>query len=172
MLKVLSAGAANAVVNGVSEQAGIALGASFGAVGVMKDRLTAGEACDVIAITREMIEELVVANLVADYKGNILSLPYPHEVNDIPMIALHHGTAPAFADMVINNFNEMLEQSKKQSLVYGIAIHAFLIGQPFRLRHFRRALEHIAEHRDKVWITTSGDIAQHFIDRAPIKPGA
>lgn len=66
MLKVLSAGAAKAVVNGVSEQAGIALGASFGAVGVMKDRLTAGEACDVIALTREMIEELVAANLVAD----------------------------------------------------------------------------------------------------------
>ena len=103
-------------------------------------------------------------------KGHILSLPYPHEVNDIPMIALHHGTAPAFADMVIDNFDEMLEQSKSQSLVYGIAIHAFLIGQPFRLRHFRRALEHIAKHRDKVWIATSGDIAQHFIDHAPIKP--
>jgi len=29
--------------------------------------------------------------------GRILSVPYPHEVNDIPMIAIHHGTAPAFA---------------------------------------------------------------------------
>ena len=113
-----------------------------------------------------------VGALAAIIRPRVMSSRYPHEVNDIPMIALHHGTAPAFADMVINNFNEMLEQSKKQSLIYGIAIHAFLIGQPFRLRHFRRALEHIAEHRDKVWITTSGDIAQHFIDRAPIKPGA
>jgi peptidoglycan/xylan/chitin deacetylase (PgdA/CDA1 family) len=26
-------------------------------------------------------------------KGRILSLPYPQEVNDIPMIVLHHGTA-------------------------------------------------------------------------------
>ena len=63
-----------------------------------------------------------------------------------------------------------LEQSKSQSLVYGIAIHAFLIGQPFRLRHFRRAMEHIAKHRDKIWIATSGEIAQHFIDHASIKP--
>ena len=102
--------------------------------------------------------------------GHILSLPYPQEVNDIPMIALHHGTAPAFADMVIDNFDEMLAQSSKQSLVYGIAVHAFLIGQPFRLRHFRRALEHIAKHRDKVWIATTGAIAQHFIDHAPIRP--
>jgi allantoinase len=103
-------------------------------------------------------------------KGHILSLPYPHEVNDIPMIALHHGTAPAFADMVIDNFDEMLAQSSKQSLVYGIAIHTFLIGQPFRLRHFRRAMEHIARHRDRVWIATSGAIAQHFIQHAPIRP--
>jgi allantoinase len=103
-------------------------------------------------------------------RGRILSLPYPHEVNDIPMIALHHGTAPAFADMIIDNFDEMLAQSARQSVVYGISVHTFLIGQPFRLRHFRRALEHIARHRDRVWIATSGAIAQHFTDHAPIRP--
>ena len=26
--------------------------------------------------------------------GPLLSVPYPHEVNDVPMIVLHHGTAP------------------------------------------------------------------------------
>lgn len=41
-------------------------------------------------------------------RGHTLSLAYPYEVNDIPMITLHHGTAPAFADMVIDNFDEML----------------------------------------------------------------
>ena len=29
-------------------------------------------------------------------RGRLLSLPYPHEVNDIPMIMLHHGDARAF----------------------------------------------------------------------------
>ena len=86
------------------------------------------------------------------------------------MIALHHGTAPAFAGMVIDNFDEMLAQSSKQSLVYGIAVHTFLIGQSFRLRNFRRAPEHIVRHRDQVWIATSGAIPQHFIDHAPIRP--
>jgi hypothetical protein len=82
-------------------------------------------------------------------QGHILSVPYPHEVNDIPMIALHHGTAPAFADMVIDNFDEMLAQSRKQPLVYGIALHDFLLGQPYRLKHLRRALDHIRRHADK-----------------------
>ena len=96
-------------------------------------------------------------------EGRILSVPYPHEVNDIPAIALHHGSAADFADMIIDNFDEMLAQSQEQSLVFGISIHAFLIGQPFRLRHFRRALEHILQQRDKIWFTTTGAIAEHFI---------
>src|SRR5262245_47369602 len=94
--------------------------------------------------------------------GRILSVPYPHEVNDIPMLALHHGTAPAFADMIVDNFDEMLVQSEAQSLVFGIALHAFLVGQPYRLRHLRRALEHVTRDRGRIWLTTSGAIAQHF----------
>jgi allantoinase len=37
-------------------------------------------------------------------------IAYPHEINDVPMIALNHGTAAAFADAIIDNFEEMLRQ--------------------------------------------------------------
>jgi allantoinase len=97
-------------------------------------------------------------------KGKILSVPYPHEVNDIPMIVLHHGSAREFGDIIIDQFDEMIEQSKEQSLVFGVAIHSFIVGQPFRLPHFRRALEHIRATGDDVWFATTGQIAQCFID--------
>jgi allantoinase len=103
-------------------------------------------------------------------RGHILSVPYPHEVNDIPMVALHHGTAPAFAEMIVDTFDEMLAQSAEQPLVYGIALHAFLVGQPFRLRHLRRALEHVCRHRDRIWLATTGQIAEHFARHAPLEP--
>jgi allantoinase len=103
-------------------------------------------------------------------QGYILSVPYPHEVNDIPMIALHHGTAAAFADMMIDNFDEMRAQSRKQPLVYGIALHAFLLGQPHRLKHLRRAFDHICRHGDDAWFATTGDIATHFTEHVPIAP--
>lgn len=103
-------------------------------------------------------------------KGHILSVPYPHEVNDIPTIVLHDGTAPAFADMIVDTFEEMLAQSAEQPLVYGIALHAFLMGQPFRLRHLRRALEHVDRQRDRIWLATTGQIARHFAEHVPIKP--
>ena len=42
----------------------------------------------------------------------------------------------------------------------GVALHAYIVGQPFRLRHLKRALRHIAQHRDDVWLTTPGAIAR------------
>jgi allantoinase len=99
--------------------------------------------------------------------GPLLSVPYPHEVNDVPMVALHHGTASDFADMCIDNFDEMLSQSKRQTLLYGITIHTFIIGQPFRIRQFRRVLEHMAAQRDQVWFTTAGKAAQHYAAQVP-----
>jgi len=100
-------------------------------------------------------------------RGRILSLPYPQEVNDIPMIVLHHGTAEAFADMIIANYNEMRRQSRRQSLVYGIALHAFIMGHPFRLQALRRAFEHMRKADAGAWFTTTGAIADHFTAMLP-----
>lgn len=92
------------------------------------------------------------------------AIPYPEEVNDIPMILARQMDAHAFAQLIIDNFDEMLRQSERQPLVMGIALHAYLMGQPYRLRHLRRALEHIARARDAgtVSITTPGAIAHHM----------
>jgi allantoinase len=92
------------------------------------------------------------------------SVPYPQEINDIPMIMGRHLDGAAFADMVIDNFDEMLQQSQQQSLVMGIALHPYIVGQPYRLRHLRRALQHIAKARDAgdIWVTTPGAICEHM----------
>ena len=88
--------------------------------------------------------------------------------------------------MIIDQFDEMLEQSQaapgSPPLVLGIALHPYIVGQPFRLRHLKRALKHIAtkskeytvssrgwevdgcheiRQKYKVWLTTAGDIALH-----------
>jgi allantoinase len=99
--------------------------------------------------------------------GPLLVLPYPHEVNDIPAIALHHCTAEAFADMIIANFDEMKRQASRHPLVYGISVHTFLMGQPFRLSALRRAFAHLRQHADGVWFATTGSIADHFILAVP-----
>lgn len=97
--------------------------------------------------------------------GRLLSIPYPQEVNDIPSIVARKDGAAQFADMIIDNFDEMLAQSRDQPLVMGIALHPYLVGQPYRLRHLRRALEHVAAHRDRIWLTRAGDIHAHCRDQ-------
>jgi peptidoglycan/xylan/chitin deacetylase (PgdA/CDA1 family) len=102
--------------------------------------------------------------------GHLLGLPYPHEVNDVPMIALHHGTAPAFAQMAIDNFDELLRASAQQSLAYGMTLHTFIVGQPFRLRQFRAVLEHLNAHSQDIWFTTAGAIAGYYAGLFPPPP--
>jgi tRNA A37 methylthiotransferase MiaB len=80
------------------------------------------------------------------------------------MILARQMDASSFADLVIDHFDEMLRQSAREPLLMGIALHAYLMGQPHRLCHLRRALEHIARARDegRICITTPGSIASHM----------
>lgn len=97
--------------------------------------------------------------------GRLLSVPYPLEINDSPQILVQHHTATDFCKMIVDQFEEMLSQSKKGPLVCGIALHTMIFGQPHRLRVLRDALRHIAEHpeRDAVWFTRPGAIADHVL---------
>jgi allantoinase len=108
----------------------------------------------------------------ATRKGRILAVPYPQELNDIPMIVGRKIGGDAFADMIVDAFDEMLRQSKDQPLVMGIALHAYLVGQPHRLKHLRRALAHIRASWPDIWFTTAGRIATHAASLPPgIVPG-
>ncbi len=46
--------------------------------------------------------------------------------------------------MVVDGFEEMLVQSERQPLVFAVALHPCLFGQPHRLRRLRTALQPIA----------------------------
>jgi allantoinase len=94
--------------------------------------------------------------------GRILSVPYSIEVNDSPAQVFRHHTGREFEEMIIDHFDEMLVQSRKYPLVFNIVLHPFVIGQPFRLHALRRALTRLLEHRDELWLTTPGGIADHI----------
>lgn len=61
-LKILSGGAANGLVNAVREAfhqvSGLKVTGDFGAVGGMRDRVLAGEAVDLIILTRAILDQL------------------------------------------------------------------------------------------------------------------
>ncbi len=99
--------------------------------------------------------------------GPILSVPYSIELNDSPAQVMRQHTGRDFEHMVIDQFDEMLEQSRKRPLVMSVVLHPFILGQPFRLRALRRALQHILAHRDQLWITRPGAVFDHIASLPP-----
>lgn len=98
--------------------------------------------------------------------GRILAIPYSQEINDSVAIIGRNVTASDFADMIIDQTEEMLGQAGSVPLVFGIALHANIIGQPFRLRHLRRALAHLSARSAELWLTDAGSIADAAAEKA------
>jgi peptidoglycan/xylan/chitin deacetylase (PgdA/CDA1 family) len=92
----------------------------------------------------------------------IMAVPYPQEINDIPAIAARKENAADFADMIVDQFDEMREQATDKPLCMGVALHAYVAGQPFRLRRLRAAFRHLAAARDDVWLADTDRIAAHW----------
>lgn len=101
--------------------------------------------------------------------GPILSVPYQAEINDSTVIVRREGTASDFANMIVDGFNEMLNQSRRHPLVMTISLHPSMMGQPFRLPALRKALSHCVQHpeHDKVWWTTPGAISDYCYGLPP-----
>lgn len=100
--------------------------------------------------------------------GPLLAVPYPQELNDSSSIIGRFVSAADFAEMIVDNFDEMLRQSTRQPLVMGIALHAHISGQPFRLPHLRRVLSYLDSKRNEYWLTRAGSIADHVSRLLPV----
>lgn len=93
--------------------------------------------------------------------GRIVAIPYARPTNDLPLM---HGAKfpPAvWVDVLIDQFDEMLEQSRRQPIIFNLSLHPYLIGHAFRLRQLRRLLDHIISRRSALWITHPGAIADY-----------
>lgn len=102
--------------------------------------------------------------------GPLLNVPYPVETNDfVPILQLHHDPLQ-FMATVVRQFDEMLEQSARQPVVFALSLHTMVSGQPHRLRALRDGLRHMLGHPDfgRVWLTRPGEIAAHC---ATLPPG-
>ncbi len=95
-LHVLSAGAAKAIVLGIAEAEGVSLQAEFGAVGAMQERLLASAPCDVLVLTRAMLDALVAKGMIV--AGSVADLGKVHTGIGLPAAALEGRSPPAIAD--------------------------------------------------------------------------
>ena len=92
----------------------------------------------------------------------ILALPYPIELNDQPAIIGRRVSAEEYANMVMDQFDVLLELKNSQPIVFPISLHSFIMGQPFRQKHIKLALQHICKRRDEIWVTTPNEISMFY----------
>jgi peptidoglycan/xylan/chitin deacetylase (PgdA/CDA1 family) len=92
--------------------------------------------------------------------GPILAVPYPQEANDANAIVVRRMTAPDFRDLCLAQVEEMLRQAETGPLVCAISLHPHVTGQAHRLHAFRAVLDRLNALRDRVWLTTAGEIAR------------
>jgi peptidoglycan/xylan/chitin deacetylase (PgdA/CDA1 family) len=103
---------------------------------------------------------------LASATGPLLAIPYALELNDSSTMIGRQLDAASFADAVIDEFDE-LRHSEAPLTVMSLILHSFISGVPFRLRQVRRALEHIADHADVVWLTQPAAIYDAFAAISP-----
>ena len=95
--------------------------------------------------------------------GPLLMLPYHIEINDSPAQLSRRHTASQFTEMACAHFDEQIRLSDRQPLVFSLALHTFVVGQPYRLAGLRDILNHICNHpeREKIWFTRPREIYSH-----------
>jgi peptidoglycan/xylan/chitin deacetylase (PgdA/CDA1 family) len=96
----------------------------------------------------------------------LLAMPYALELNDSTSMIGRNVAPGEFADMIIDEFDELLLASQEQPLVMSIVVHSFISGVPFRLKQLTRALQHLTTHRDEVWFTQPREIYDIVSTRA------
>src|SRR5271169_6452480 len=92
----------------------------------------------------------------------MISVPYSLELNDITLFVGKNLSGEAFYQTVVDQFDQLYKDSEKSGRVMCLALHPFIINQPFRQKYLEKALEYIARRSD-VWLTTSDDIAEHYV---------
>lgn len=97
--------------------------------------------------------------------GRLISMPYSLEINDIIVYNSYLGTPRRYAQMIKDQFDQLLEEGKDSGTVMCIPLHAYAVGQPHRIAGFEEALEYITGHSpEDVWVTTAREIAEYYYE--------
>ena len=92
----------------------------------------------------------------------MVSIPYSHEINDIPAFVGHNRTPEEFDQMIRRQFDTLYREGAESGRVMAICIHPYLIGMPHRISCLDSALDYICSH-EGVWRATGSEIVDHYL---------
>jgi peptidoglycan/xylan/chitin deacetylase (PgdA/CDA1 family) len=95
-----------------------------------------------------------------------LVLPYSLATNDAKLVGGPLVTARAFAEFLIDAFDELRRESVHHPRMMSVGMHARVLGHPGRVCALRTFLHHVQACPD-VWICRRGDLASYWRTHVP-----
>jgi peptidoglycan/xylan/chitin deacetylase (PgdA/CDA1 family) len=86
-------------------------------------------------------------------KGPLVTLPYTLELNDIPMMIVQHHESDYLQRRVIDQFDRLYAESEHRAKICSLAIHAYISGQPHRIKYLEAIYDHVRRHDGVVFWT-------------------
>jgi peptidoglycan/xylan/chitin deacetylase (PgdA/CDA1 family) len=93
--------------------------------------------------------------------GKMYALNYGNEINDISFYRQGH-TGEEYYQVEAAQFDTLYADSQKVPRVMGIPLHPFHTGEPLRIKHFEKVVQHMKQH-EKVWFATGGEILDAYL---------
>ena len=94
----------------------------------------------------------------------LISVPYSVEVNDVTLFVGRSLSGPEYERVVADQLEQLLADGETTGRVLALPLHPFIVNQPFRHKYLANVLRRVAA-TDGVWVTTSDEIAEHFLGR-------
>jgi peptidoglycan/xylan/chitin deacetylase (PgdA/CDA1 family) len=83
---------------------------------------------------------------IATAHGPLVTLPYPVELNDIPVVSLQHHPPEYFVQKTRDAFDCLYHESATRPKFLSIAFHPYLSGTPHQIKYLEAALDYPARH--------------------------
>jgi len=95
--------------------------------------------------------------------GKLVGVPYSRELNDALVFVNPGGFEGEYMlDICKRQFDVLMEEGSDSGRVMCIALHPYIIGQPYRINYLRQILDYVARH-EGTWMTTADEIADHYL---------
>jgi len=79
--------------------------------------------------------------------GELVTLPYSLELNDIAMMVVQQHAAGEFVTRTMDYFERVYQEGKERAKIMAIAVHPYISGVPHRIKYFETVLRRLRKQK-------------------------
>ena len=87
--------------------------------------------------------------------GQLVSVPYTLELNDIPIHLVQHHRSPELYERAKDQFDTLYQEGAESARIMAISTHPYITGVPHRIGYFDKIFEYISQFQGVVFMTGS-----------------